>query len=149
MGKDDTGKRLTFPTDNLALKSELIADRYGQRGQVESHFQWIKQQVSIKAFFGTSEDTVKTQIWIAISTCQLIAIIKKRLHPDHHSLYEILQILQLSMFETIPRNQLLTPSPTDSDPDVEPNQLALRCRTWGHCGSPPIDSSKQRSNRMK
>jgi len=76
-------------------------------------------------FFGTSENAVKTQIWIAISTYLLIAITKKRLHLDHHSLYEILQILSLSMFETIPINQLLTPPPTDSAPDFGPDQLAL------------------------
>jgi hypothetical protein len=68
---------------------------------------------------------VKTQIWIAISTYVLIAIAKKRLHLDHPSLYEILQILSLSMFETTPINQLLTPPSPDSDPDFEPNQLAL------------------------
>lgn len=88
-------------------------------------FKWIKQHLRIKVFFGTSENAVKTQIWIAISTYLLIAIAKKRLHLDHHSLNEILQILSLSMFETIPINQLLTPLSTDSDPDFEPNQLAL------------------------
>ena len=67
----------------------------------------------------------KTQIWIAISTYLLIAIAKKRLHLDHHSLYEIIQILSLSMFETIPINQLLTSPSTNSDPDFESNQLAL------------------------
>jgi hypothetical protein len=76
-------------------------------------------------FFGTSENAVKTQIWIAISTYLPIAIAKKRLHLDHHSLYEILQILSLSMFETISINQLLTPPPTNSEPDSELNQLVL------------------------
>ncbi len=68
-------------------------------------------QRSLKVFFGTSENVVKTQIWIAISTYVLTAIAKKHLHLDHHSLYGILQILSLSMFETIPINQLLTPLP--------------------------------------
>jgi hypothetical protein len=92
---------------------------------VELFFKWIKQHLRIKVFFGTSENAVKTQIWIAISTYLLIAITKKRLHLDHHSLYEILQILSLSMFETIPINQLLTPPSTDLDPDFESNQLDL------------------------
>ena len=123
--KDDSGKRLVFLTNNFVLKPELIADLYRQRWQVELFFKWIKQHLRIKVFFGTSENAVKTQIWIAISTYLLLAIAKKRLHLDHHSLYEILQILSLSMFETIPVNQLLTPSSTNSDPDFEPNQLAL------------------------
>jgi len=123
--RDDTGKRLVFLTNNFALQPELIADLYRQRWQVELFFKWIKQHLRIKVFFGTSENAVKTQIWIAISTYVLIAITKKRLHLDHHSMYEILQILSLSMFETIPINQLLTPPSTDSAPDFEPNQLAL------------------------
>jgi hypothetical protein len=130
--KDDTGKRLVFLTNNFALSPELIAGLYRQRWQVELFFKWIKQHLRIKVFFGTSENAVKTQIWIAISTYVLIAIAKKRLHLDHHSLYEILQILSLSMFETIPINQLLTPPSPDSDSDFEPNQLALLSKTLGH-----------------
>lgn len=79
----------------------------------------------IKAFLGTSENAVKTQIWIAVCTYVLIAIAKKRLHLEHHSLYEILQILSLTMFETSPINQLLTPPSTDPEPDFESNQLVL------------------------
>ena len=123
--KDDAGKRLVFLTNNFTLSAELIASLYRQRWQVELFFKWIKQHLRIKVFFGTSENAVKTQIWIAISTYVLIAIAKKRLHLDHHSLYEILQILSLSMFETIPINQLLTPPSPDSDSDFESNQLAL------------------------
>jgi len=85
----------------------------------------LNAHLRIKVFFGTSENAVKTQIWIAISTYLLIAIAKKRLHLEHHSLYEILQILSLSMFENVPINQLLTPPSTDSDQDFESNQLAL------------------------
>jgi hypothetical protein len=125
IGLTRKGKRLVFLTNNFTLTPELIADLYRQRWQVELFFKWIKQHLRIKVFFGTSENAVKTQIWIAISTYVLIAIAKKRLHLDHHSLYEILQILSLSMFETIPINQLLTPPSTDSDPDFEPNQLVL------------------------
>jgi IS4 transposase len=106
------------------LKPELIADLYRQRWQVELFFKWIKQHLRIKAFLGTSENAVKTQIWIAVCTFVLIAIIKKRLHLPH-SLYEILQILSLTMFETTPINQLLTQPPADSDKTSEPQQLVL------------------------
>ena len=92
---------------------------------VELFFKWIKQHLRIEVFFGTSENAVKTQIWVAISPYVLIAVAKKRLHLEHHSLYEILQILSLSMFETIRINQLLTPPSTNSELDFEPNQLAL------------------------
>ena len=124
VAKDEADKRVTFLTNNFALKPELIADLYRQRWQVERFFKWIKQHLRIKAFLGTSENAVKTQIWIAICTYVLIAIIKKRLHLPH-SLYEILQILSLTMFETDPINQLLTPPPTDSDADFESQQLVL------------------------
>jgi len=122
--KDDTGKRITFLTNNFALKPELIAGLYRQRWQVELFFKWIKQHLRIKAFLGTSENAVKSQIWIAVCTYVLIAIVKKRLHLPH-SLYEILQILSLTMFETTPINQLLTQHPTDSDASSEPQQLVL------------------------
>jgi hypothetical protein len=124
VAKDEAGKRVTFLTNNFALKPELIAELYRQRWQVELFFKWIKQHLRIKAFLGTSENAVKTQIWIAVCTYVLIAIVKKRLHLPH-SLYQILQILSLTMFETTPINQLLTPPPTDSDVDAEPRQLVL------------------------
>jgi transposase len=123
--KDETDKRLVFLTNNFALKPELIAALYRQRWQVELFFKRIKQHLRIKAFLGTTENAVKTQIWTAISIYLLIAIAKKHLHLDHHSLYEILQILSLSMFETIPINQLLTPASTDSDLAIKPQQLVL------------------------
>ena len=88
-------------------------------------FKWIKQHLRIKAFLGTSENAVKTQIWIAVCTYVLIAIAKKRLHLDHHSLYEIPQILSLTMFEQTPINQLLAPPSTNSDPNFQPQQLVL------------------------
>jgi hypothetical protein len=102
--KDAARKRMVFLINNFTLKPGLVADLYRQRWQVELFFKWIKQHLRIKVFFGTSENAVKTQIWTAISTYLLIAIAKKLLHLDHHSLYEILQILSLSMFETIPIN---------------------------------------------
>jgi hypothetical protein len=119
--KDETGKRISFLTNNFALQPEKIAALYKQRWQVELFFKWIKQHLRIKAFFGTSENAVKTQIWIAISTYVLIAIAKKRLQLPH-TLYEILQILSLTMFETTPMNQLL--SPTD-ETGGEQTQLTL------------------------
>lgn len=122
--KDETGKRITFLTNNFALKPELIAALYRQRWQVELFFKWIKQHLRIKSFLGTSENAVKTQIWIAVCTYVLIAIVKKRLHLPH-SLYEILQILSLTMFETTSINQLLTPSSIESTQDSEPQQLVL------------------------
>ena len=122
--KDDTGKRITFLTNNFALKPELIADLYRQRWQVELFFKWIKQHLRIKAFLGTTENAVKTQIWIAVCTYVLIAIVKKRLHLPH-SLYEILQILSLTTFETTPINQLLTRHAQTSDREIEPQQLVL------------------------
>jgi hypothetical protein len=122
--RDQTGKRITFLTNNFSLKPELIAALYRQRWQVELFFKWIKQHLRIKAFLGTSENAVKTQIWIALCTYVLIAIAKKRLQLPH-GLYEILQILSLTMFETTPINQLLTPTRTNSDRDFEHSQLSL------------------------
>ncbi len=119
-----TGKRLTFLTNNFALPPELIAQLYRQRWQVELFFKWIKQHLRIKAFLGTSENAVKTQIWIAVCTYVLIAIVKKRLKLPH-SLYEILQILSLTMFEITPINQLLLITPTDSEPEKTPIQGVL------------------------
>ena len=123
--REESGKRIVFLTNNFALSPELIAGLYRQRWQVELFFKWIKQYLRIKAFFGTSENAVKTQIWIATCTHVLIAIAKKRLHLEHHSLYEILQILSLTMFEQTPINQLLTPPPSDAMMDFSSNQLSL------------------------
>jgi hypothetical protein len=113
VARDDTGKRMVFLTNNLALKPELIAALYRQRWQVELFFKWIKQHLRIKAFFGTTQNAVKTQIWIAVCTYVLIAIVKKRLHLPQ-TLYEILQILSLNVFEKAPLHQLLTPTPDET-----------------------------------
>ena len=121
---DDAGKRVTFLTNNFALAPGLIAQLYRQRWQVELFFKWIKQHLRIKAFLGTSENAVKTQIWIAVCTYVLIAIVKKRLKLSH-SLYEILQILSLTMFETTSINQLLPNPSTDSEPPITPIQGVL------------------------
>jgi len=108
--RDDDGKRITFLTNNTSLAPETVGELYRLRWQVELFFKWIKQHLRIKAFFGTSENAVRTQIWIAVATYVLIAIVKKRAMLPH-SLYELLQILSLTMFETTPINQLLTPPP--------------------------------------
>ncbi|MGZ8531193.1 MAG: transposase, partial [Candidatus Binatia bacterium] len=94
------------------------------RWQVELFFKWIKQHLRIKVFFGTSENAVKTQIWIAVSVYVLVAIVKKRLNLSA-SLYEILQILSLTMFERIPLDQLLSKIVTENINSASPNQLNL------------------------
>jgi len=117
-------KKLVFLTNDFSLPPESIALLYKQRWQVELFFRWIKQHLRIKAFFGTSENAVKTQVWIAISVYVLVAIIKKRLHL-RQSLYTILQILSISVFEKEPLFQILTNyerSGLLSEPD---NQLNL------------------------
>lgn len=96
-----------FLTNNFTLPAQTITELYRYRWQVELFFKWIKQHLRIKLFSGTFENAVKTQIWIAVSVYVLIAIIKKRLHINA-SLYSILQILSLTVFETTPLNQLLT-----------------------------------------
>lgn len=96
-----TEKRLIFLTNNFTLPAQVIAQLYKSRWQVELFFKWIKQHLRIKAFYGTTENAVKTQIWIAISVYVLVAIIKKRLKLDR-SLYTILQILSVTLFEKTP-----------------------------------------------
>jgi len=102
-----TCKLLVFLTNNFSLPALTITELYRYRWQVELFFKWIKQHLRIKSFFGTSENAVKTQVWIAVSVYVLVAIIKKRLNLKA-SLYSILQILSLTVFETTPINQLLT-----------------------------------------
>ncbi len=97
----ETGKRLRFLTNNFVLPALTIARIYKQRWQVELFFKWIKQHLRIKAFYGTSENAVKTQIWIAVSVYVLVAIVRKRLGLES-SLYQILQILSLRLFEKTP-----------------------------------------------
>ena len=103
----DNGKRLVFLTNQFAFPAETIAALYKCRWQVELFFKWIKQHLRIKAFYGTSENAVKTQIWIAISVYVLVAIIKKRLKTDL-SLYTILQIFSITLFEKMPILQAFT-----------------------------------------
>lgn len=122
--KDDVGKTLVFLTNNTDLPARTIAELYRCRWQVELFFKWIKQHLRIKSFFGTSENAVKSQIWIAVSVYVLVAILKKRLKLSA-SLYEILQILSLTMFERTPLDQLLARIPPSSGLLEYPNQLIL------------------------
>lgn len=120
----ETGKRLVFLTNNFALPALTITELYRGRWQVELFFKWIKQHRRIKVFFGTSENAVKTHIWIAVSVYVLVAIVKKRLNLSA-SLYEMLQILSLTMFERMPLNQLLANIHTDDSVEGFANQLNL------------------------
>jgi hypothetical protein len=122
--KTDEGKTLVFLTNNFALPAFTITELYRCRWQVELFFKWIKQHLRIKSFFGTSENAVKTQVWIAVSVYVLAAIVKKRLGLDA-SLYETLQILNLTMFETTPLHQLLRLDPPSAILSNSPNQLNL------------------------
>ena len=103
----ETNKRLVFLTNQFDLPPETIAALYRYRWQVELFFKWIKQNLRIKSFYGTSENAVKTQIWIAISVYVLVAIIKKRLKLEL-GLYTILQIFSVTVFEKILILQALT-----------------------------------------
>jgi len=120
----ETAKTLIFLTNNFVLPAFTITELYRCRWQVELFFKWIKQHLRIKAFFGTSENAVRSQIWIAVSAYVLVAIVKKRLQLSA-SLYEILQILSLTMFEKIPLDQLLAQTISEQIQPVSDNQLIL------------------------
>ena len=121
---EENDKRLGFFTNNFELPALTIAQLYKCRWQVELFFKWIKQHLRIKAFFGTNENAVKTQIWIAISVYVLVAIVKKRLGVAA-SLYTILQILSLTLFEKTPLDQLLNDIALQNLDSVDSNQLNL------------------------
>ena len=115
----ETATRFVFLTNNFALPPLQIADLYHCRWQIELFFKWIKQHLRIKAFYGTSVNAVKTQVWIAISVYVLVAILRKELKLDR-SLYEILQILSVTLFERVPISQALTSL-------LEPNSISESC----------------------
>ena len=121
---EKTDKRLGFFTNNFELPALVIAQLYKCRWQVELFFKWIKQHLRIKGFFGTNESAVKTQIWIAISVYVLVAIAKKRLGVEA-SLYTILQILSLTLFEKIPLDQLFNDTALQNFDGENPTQLNL------------------------
>ena len=117
-------RRLVFLTNHFSLPAITVADLYRCRWQVELFFKWIKQHLRIKAFYGTSENAVKTQVWIAISVYVLVAILKKRLGIEH-SLYTILQILSLTLFEKIELLQLFAMTSYRNQNDYNHIQLKL------------------------
>jgi len=120
----ETNKHLKFLTNNFTLPALTIAQTYRCRWQVELFFRWIKQHLRIKSFFGTSENAVKTQIWIAVSVYVLVAIVRKRLGLQA-SLYQILQILSVTLFEKVPILRALEASDFQSDLLEDCNQLIL------------------------
>ena len=120
----ETGKTLVFLTNQRTLPAATICALYKSRWQVELFFKWIKQHLRIKRFYGTSQNAVKTQIWIAVSVYVLVAIIKKRLDLDA-SLYTLLQILSLTLFEKMPILQALSQAPPPTDNLTGANQLNL------------------------
>lgn len=120
----ETGKRFVFLTNNFALPALTIAQLYKARWQVELFFKWIKQHLRIKAFYGTSENAVKAQIWIAVCVYVLVANVKKRLGLEH-SLYTILQILSIGLFEKTPILQAFSKHDSTNNTDECCNQLEL------------------------
>ena len=120
----ETGKTLVFLTNQMSLPAATICALYKSRWQVELFFKWIKQHLRIKQFFGTSENAVKTQIWIAVSVYVLVAIVRKKLNIDA-SLYTLLQVLSLTLFEKMPLQQAFPDGEYSSENPSPSNQLNL------------------------
>jgi transposase len=121
----EKGRSFSFLSNNFFVPALVIAELYRCRWQVELFFKWIKQHLRIKTFYGTSENAVKTQIWIAVSVYVLVAIVKKRMRLDDLSLYTILQILSVTLFEKTPLIQLLNDSKYTRIHQPSDNQLNL------------------------
>jgi hypothetical protein len=121
---DQTGKVLIFLTNNFHLQAHEVAQLYKHRWKIELFFKWIKQHLKIKSFWGHSENAVKTQVWIAVSVYVLVAIAKKKFMLQQ-SLYEILQVLSISIFEKVPINQLFQQSPLQYFKEQNCNQLKM------------------------
>lgn len=119
-----THRVFVFLTNDFLLEATAIAELYHSRWRIELFFKWMKQHLRIKAFYGTTFNAVNTQIWIALSVFVLVAILKKKLHLDL-SLYTILQILSLTLFEKEPIYQVLTETQIANPNDCDPNQLTL------------------------
>jgi hypothetical protein len=122
--KDETGKVLVFLTNNMTLPAATIAALYKSRWQVELFFKWIKQHLGIQHFLGTSENAVRVQIWCAVATYVLAAIVKKEIHAKV-SLYTFLQIFQVASFEKIPISCALQRDTPTSTIQPSANQLIL------------------------
>jgi transposase len=121
----ESGKTLVFLTNNTALPALTIAALYKSRWQVELFFKWIKQHLRIKRFYGTTENAVKTQIWTAVAVYVLVAIVKKELHLEP-SLYTLLQILSVTLFEKMPLQQTLADNVVVAVDPENSNQLSLQ-----------------------
>jgi hypothetical protein len=121
---NERDRRLVFLSNNFQLPALLITQLYKCRWQIELFFKWIKQHLRIKAFYGTSSNAVKTQVWIAISSYVLVSLIRKELGIDRN-LNEILQILSTAIFEQVPLYQLLTENRSQYQDGESPNQLKL------------------------
>ncbi|MCC6914926.1 MAG: IS4 family transposase [Rhodospirillaceae bacterium] len=120
----ESGKALVFLTNQFTLSPKIICDLYKARWQIELFFKWIKQHLRIKRFYGTSENAVKSQIWIAVAVYVLIAIVKKRLNLDA-SLHTLLQIFSVTIFEKIPISEAFLSLTPDQKSQNVPNQLNL------------------------
>jgi DDE family transposase len=120
----ETGKRLVFLTNHFGVSPLTVCALYKSRWQVELFFRWIKQHLRIKRFFGTSENAVKCQVWIAVATYVLVAIAKKRLGLEL-SLHSMLQILSFTPFEKVPLIQIFTDTELDEEIVAAHNQLNL------------------------
>lgn len=118
----ESGKALVFLTNNFELPALTIAQLYKSRWRVELFFKWIKQNLRIKHFFGTTDNAVKTQVWIAICVYVLVAIVRKELRLEL-SLSQILQILSVNVFEQMPLGELVAKTASQSEPFESPNQL--------------------------
>jgi transposase len=121
---EQTSKVLIFLTDNFHLSATEIAQLYKHRWKIELFFKWIKQHLKIKSFWGQSQNAVKTQVWIAVSVYVLVAIAKKRFMLKQ-TLYEILQILSISIFERMPINQLFQQNGLQYCKEQKDNQLNM------------------------
>ena len=121
----DTGKSLVFITNNFRLPAITIARIYKSRWQIELFFKWIKQNLRIKAFYGTTENAVKTQIWIAITVYLLIACLNK-IHGIDENLSRILQVLSVNAFQKVSFNQLFTEYHAEKSGELNPNQLIFK-----------------------
>ena len=120
----ETGKTLVFLTNQTTLPASTICDLYKSRWKVELFFKWIKQHLRIKRFYGTSENAVKTQIWIAVSVYVLVAIVRKRLNIEA-SLYTLMQVFSVAIFEKVAMRTAFLPGVYGSDGDIENKQLNL------------------------
>ena len=121
----EADQRLVFLSNNFDLAALTIAHLYKARWKVELFFKWIKQHLRIKAFYGTSENAVKTQIWIAISTYLLVAILKKRLGLEQASLYQLLQVISITVLEKTPILRAFQRTVSKVKLSHPPNQLTL------------------------